>query len=101
MSDFRTPYPTYDVLDKRDSPSWNGQTREAVRERKEDVPPRRFLNPEQWSLLEAISARLGRLPDRVESVRIVPWIDDMLHHNRGGGYRYAEMPPMRDAWRRG
>ena len=31
MSEFRTPYLTYDVLDKWDSPSWNDQTREAVR----------------------------------------------------------------------
>ena len=101
MSDFRTPYPTYNVLDKRDSPSWNGQTREAVRERIEDVPPRRFLNPEEWSLLEAIAGRLVPQPDRDEPVPIVPWIDDMLHHNRGPGYRYADMPPMRDAWRQG
>ena len=27
MSDFRTPYSNYDVLDKWDSPSWNDQTR--------------------------------------------------------------------------
>ena len=31
VSDFRTPYLTYDVLDKWDSPSWNDQTREAIR----------------------------------------------------------------------
>ena len=101
MSEFRTPYPTYDVLDKRDSPSWNGQTREAERERMEDVPPRRFLNPEEWSLLEAIAGRLVPQPDRDEPVPIVPWIDDMLHHDRGPGYRYADMPPMRAAWWQG
>jgi gluconate 2-dehydrogenase subunit 3-like protein len=28
----------------------------------------------------------------------VPWIDDMLHRNRGPGFRYADMPPMREAW---
>lgn len=101
MSDFHTPYLTYDVLDKWDSPSWNDQTREVVGNRLDDVPPRRFLTPEQWSLLEAISARLIPQPDREQPVPITPWIDDMLHRNRSPGYRYADMPPMRDAWRQG
>ena len=101
MSEFRTPYLTYDVLDKWDSPSWNDQTREAVRERIEDVPERRFLTREQWELLEAITARLIPQPEREEPVPIVPWIDDVLHRNESPGYRYADMPPMRDAWRQG
>ena len=101
MSPFETPYPTYNVLDKWDSPSWNNQTREAIRQRLEKVPKRRFLSEEQWSLLEAITARLMPQPDREEPVPIVPWIDDMLHSNRGPGYRYADMPPIRDAWQKG
>jgi hypothetical protein len=101
VSEFETPYLTYDVLDKWDSPSWNDQTREAVRQRLQDVPPRRFLTQEQWDLLEAIAARLMPQPDREEPVPIVPWIDDMLHHNHSPGYRYADMPPMREAWRQG
>ena len=101
MSEFRTPYPTYDVLDKWDSPSWNDQTREAVRQRLDEVPQRRFLTKEQWSLLEAIVARLMPQPEREEPVPIVPWIDDMLHRNHSPGYRYADMPPMREAWKQG
>jgi len=101
MSAFRTPYAGYDVLEKWDSPSWNDQTREAVRKRLDQVPERRFLTEEQWSLLEAIAARLVPQPDRAEPVPIVPWIDDMLHHNHSPGYRYADQPPMREAWRRG
>ena len=101
MSEFRTPFLTYDVLDKWDTPSWNDQTREAVRQRLDEVPPRRFLSSEQWSLLEAIVARLLPQPERDEPVPIVPWIDEMLHRNAGPGYRYSDMPPMRDAWRQG
>jgi len=101
VSEFRTPFLTYDVLDKRDSPSWNDQTREAVRQRLEEVPKRRFFTGEQWALLEAICGRLMPQPDREEPVPIVPWIDDMLHRNEGPGYRYADMPPMREAWRQG
>jgi gluconate 2-dehydrogenase subunit 3-like protein len=99
--EFQSPYPDYDVLDKWDTPSWNDQTRAAVAQRLDEVPPRRFLSETQWSLLEAIAARLMPQPDREEPVPIVPWIDDMLHRNAGPGFRYADMPPMRDAWRRG
>jgi len=101
VSGFKTPFPDYDVLEKWDSPSWNDQTREAVRQRLDEVPPRRFLSEEQWSLLEATVARLVPQPERAEPVPIVPWIDDMLHKNETPGYRYADMPPMREAWCRG
>jgi len=101
VTSFRTPYASYDVLDKWDTPSWNEQTREVVRRRLEQVPERRFLTPEHWALLEAIAARLVPQPDREEPVPIVPWIDDLLAGNRGPGYRYDGMPPLRDAWRQG
>ena len=101
MTDFLTPYPAYDVLDKWDTPSWNAQTRAAVSERLDQVPERRFLALEEWTILQAIVDRLVPQPDREEPVPIVPWIDDMLHHNRTPGFRYADMPPMREAWRQG
>lgn len=101
MSEFRTPFPGYDVLDKWDSPSWNDQTRDAVGKRLGEIPERRFLTEAQCSLMEAIAARLIPQPDRDEPVPIAPWIDEMLHENRGPGYRYADMPPLREAWQRG
>jgi hypothetical protein len=101
MNEFETPYPAYDVLDKWESPSWNDQTRRAVRERLQEVPERRFLSENEYSLLEAIVARLVPQPEREEPVPIAPWIDDMLHHNHTPGFRYADMPPMREAWRLG
>ena len=101
MSEFPTPYPAYDVLDKWDSPSWNDQTRDAVKQRLDDVPKREFLTADEWSLLQAIVDRLVPQPDRDEPVPIVPWIDNLLHLNHTPGYRYADMPPMREAWRKG
>jgi len=99
--EFDTPYRDYDVLEKWDSPSWNAQTREVVRRRLEEVPERNFLTEDEWSLLEAVVARLMPQPDRAAPVPITPWIDEMLAENRGPGYRYADMPPLRDAWRQG
>ena len=101
MSDLQTPYRTYDVLDKWDSPSWNEQTRAAIHERLSQIPPRRFLSEEQWLLMEAIAGRLVPQPERDEPVPIVPFVDALLHNNHSPGFRYADMPPMRDAWQQG
>jgi len=41
-------------------------------------------------------------PDRLDNpVPITPWIDRKLDQDSGAGYRFADMPPMREAWRRG
>ena len=101
MSGLGSPYSGYDVLDKRDTQSWNEQTRAVVRRRLEEVPRRRFLSEEEWLLLEAIAARLMPQPDRAAPVPITPWIDQKLAEDRRPGYRYADLPPMRDAWRQG
>ncbi|HUC12264.1 MAG TPA: gluconate 2-dehydrogenase subunit 3 family protein [Stellaceae bacterium] len=99
---FHRRYPTYDVLDKWDSPSWNGQTRTVVKQRLEQVPPRRFLTETEWEILAAICDRLIPQPDRGDRpVPIVPFIDEKLHENQGDGYRYDGLPAMREAWRQG
>src|SRR4051812_31238408 len=51
---FRNRYPTYNVLDKWDSPSWNDRTRAVVEKRLHEVPERRFFSDEEWSLAQAI-----------------------------------------------
>lgn len=102
MSRLATPYPNYDVLAKQQGPSWDDTTRRVITKRLTQVPSRRFFSQEEWELLEAVCARLVPQPDRsLEPVPIVPWVDEKLYRNEGDGYRYEEMPPMRDAWRLG
>ncbi len=102
MSDvFRRRYPTYDVLDKWDSPSWNDQTRAVVKKRLSEVPPRRFLTQTEWDILSAVCDRLIPQTDRNEPVPIVPFIDEKLEKDQGNGYRFDGMPPMREAWQLG
>jgi hypothetical protein len=99
---FHTPYTDYDVLAKRDSPSWDDFTRAVVDRRLSDVPLRRFFTEQQWDTLEAISARLLPQPDRTRApVPITPFIDDRLARARGDGYRYEDLPEIRTAWRLG
>ena len=97
----RSAYPDYEVLSKWRSASWNDQTRAVVSERLDNVPERIFLTQEEFALLEVICARLIPQPDRMPPVPIAPFIDRKLGENRGDGYRYADMPPMREAWRQG
>ncbi|HEX8785280.1 MAG TPA: gluconate 2-dehydrogenase subunit 3 family protein [Telluria sp.] len=94
-------YPGYQVLSKWNSPSFDDTTRRVLTARLDAVPPRRFLDEDEWALLEAVNARLLPQPERTHPIPITPWIDAMLHENRGEGYRHPDVPPLRDAWRRG
>lgn len=99
---FHNRFPTYDVLDKWDTPSWNDQTRAVIRKRLHQIPNRRFLTEAEWGVLSAVCDRLILQPDRADSaVPIAPFIDEKLFKNQGNGYRFEGMPPMREAWRRG
>jgi len=89
------------VLAKWQSVSFDDLTRDVLRRRLTALPPRRFLTQAEWDLLEAIVARLLPQPHDARPVPITPWIDEMLHANRGEGFRHADMPSMRDAWRHG
>jgi Gluconate 2-dehydrogenase subunit 3 len=96
-------YPGYDVLKKRDSPSWNQQTR-AVIDRRLAINPdhHRFLNDTEWRTLRALCDRIvPQPPDREHVVPLAAMIDAKLDRNERDGYRDAGLPPLRDAWRRG
>jgi hypothetical protein len=94
-------YPGYDVLAKWDSPSFDDTTRQVLAQRLGEVPPRRFLDPAEWALLEAVNRRLLPQPERAQAIPITPWIDAMLHDNVGEGFRHPDMPPLRETWRIG
>ena len=100
---FRTPYPSYQVLDKWDTVSFNEATRRVVAHRLEKVPARRFLDADRYALLRAVVDDLLPQPERSEAERIPveAFIDEMLQADRGSGTRYADTPPQREAWRRG
>jgi len=99
----RSPYEDYDVLEKWHSPDWDEPTREVVRRRLEAIPSLRFFTADEARLLDAIVERIIPQPDRrgAERVAIVPWIDEKLFHDWRDGYRYEDVPPLREAWRLG
>jgi hypothetical protein len=100
---FAGRYGHFDVLAKWSSPDWDDPTREVVRRRLEEVPPIRFFTSEEVRILEAVAERILPQHDREQKgrVRITPWIDEKLFEDRRDGYRYEDLPPQREAWRRG
>lgn len=96
-------YPGYDVLQKRNTVSWNDKTREVIDSRLAIDPNRHlFFTDEEWPTIRAICNRI--VPQTTARPRPVPlaaMLDEKLHNNGGDGYRYADLPSMREAWRRG
>lgn len=96
-------YPGYDVLNKRDSVSWNDKTRAVIDQRMAIDPEKhQVFTAEEWPTLCAICARIvPQPPGRAHPAPVAAMVDEKLHTNRADGYRDARLPPMRDAWQRG
>ena len=97
----RYSYPGYDVLAKRDTPSWNAQTRAVVEERLAPPAPG-FFDAVEWRVLVALCARI--LPQPALRDRPVPlpeMIDAQMRSGHGDGYRIDGMPPIGECWRQG
>lgn len=94
-------YPGYDVLAKRNTPSWDKKTREVIDRRlaTPDVP--RFFTSAEWAIADALCRRIVPQTGETDAVSLVALLDAKLLANDGAGFREAEMPYMRDAWRKG
>jgi len=88
-------YPGYDVLAKRDTPSWNEQTRRVIDQRLAMPREPRFCTAAEWPTLEAICARIVSQPATRPPVPLAAMVDAKLFADRGDGYRDARLPPLR------
>jgi hypothetical protein len=96
-------YPGYNVLSKRNSPSWNDQTR-AVIDARVGLDPElhRFCNDTEWKALCAVCAQIIPQPaDRPLKAPIAAMIDQKLFVGKSDGYRDARLPRLSEAWRKG
>lgn len=94
-------YPGYDVMNKRQGPSWNEPTRRAVDERLALAPEPRFFSQDQWRTLNAVCARILPQPLSRPPVPVAALVDGKVFGRRGDGYRDARLPPLQQAWRIG
>lgn len=96
-----TRYPGYDVLNKRDTPSWDAITREVVEERLCTPRQPRFFNPQEWEAVRALCDCVVAQPDDRLPVPVAAMLDTRLFNGEGDGWRDARMPGLRGAWRNG
>lgn len=102
MSTAHRRFPGYDVLAKRDTPSWNEQTRRVIDERLHIRNAPLFFTEDEWLTLCAVCDRLmPQLPGAHRPIPVAAMIDRKMHRGEGDGYRLADMPPMGEAWRQG
>lgn len=94
-------YPGYDVLGKRDTPSWNEASRRVIDARLAVADEPRFFDAEQWRTLRAICDRMVPQPANREAVPVAALVDRKMANNELDGFRPATMPRMQEAWRRG
>ncbi|MDI3305758.1 MAG: gluconate 2-dehydrogenase subunit 3 family protein [Acetobacteraceae bacterium] len=100
MADPRARYRGYDVLDKRDTPSWNDADREVLDARLAVAPEdRNFFTAEEWVTVKAVCDRITPQTDRHPRIPVAALLDRKMHENRADGYRRASLPPMQEAWR--
>lgn len=99
----RDLFPGYDVLSKRDTPSWNEQTRRVIERRLATDPDFHcFFSDVEWKTLRALCGRIVPQPqERLQLVPLAAMVDHKMAENAADGYRHVQMPSMQEAWRRG
>jgi hypothetical protein len=94
-------FPGYDVLAKRNTPSWNETTRRVIDRRLAISREPRFFSEAEWQTLNAICDRVMPQPKNRAPVPLAAMIDQKMFENKTDGYRDYRLPKMQDAWRCG
>lgn len=93
----RGRYPDYDVLATVEH--WDALTRRVVLDRVANVPEIRFFDEAQTRTLRAFcDVVTGQ--DREPRVPVLEMVDAKLDAGRLDGFRYVDMPPDPETWRR-
>ena len=93
-------YPGYDVLSKRDGPSWNDKTREVIDARLATEPRPEFFSDDEWKTLVALCDRVMPQPQARRQAPLAAYVDRQLRQGKKKGYRFAGMPQPGEAWKR-
>ena len=96
-------YPGYDVLSKRNSVSWNDQTRKVIDARLAVDPEfHQFCDDAEWKTLRAVCAQIIPQPaSRSRKAPIAAMVDRKLHSGSNDGYCDSRLPEQDRAWRLG
>jgi hypothetical protein len=105
-SDYRPPagYPSYsgyDVLDKRNSPSWDDATRAVLDARIAIADEPAWCSAAEWRVLRALCDVIVPQPAHRPAVPLAALVDRKIAAGHSDGYRHARLPPLQRAWRIG
>ncbi len=95
------PFPAYDVLAKRDTPSWNEQTREVVDRRLALTIAEGVLSDTQLATLRAIAARMCPDPPERPATTTLAMVMHKIAEDEGDGHRPECLPRTAECWHRG
>lgn len=93
-------FPTYDVLAKRDTPSWNDKTREVVDHRLSLTVPPDALSECQLATLRKLVARVVPDPEGRSPTTTLAMMAHRINEDIGDGFRHHALPRLADCWRR-
>jgi hypothetical protein len=94
-------FPDYDVLAKRDTPSWNQRTRDVIDERIALQVADGVLTPTQIATLRVVVQRLCPDPPRRPPTTTLAMVVDKIARDDNGGHRHHLLPRTAECWRRG
>ncbi|WP_419825450.1 gluconate 2-dehydrogenase subunit 3 family protein [Sphingomonas sp.] len=94
-------FPGYDVLAKRDTPSWNDKTREVVDERLAMGERADVLDAVGRDVLRALAIRVLPQPEGRPPTNMVAMLLDKIGKDDGEGFRHHRLPKVAEAWTRG
>lgn len=94
-------FPDYDVLSKRQGPSWNDKTREVIARRLSIGSQPKFFTADEFLTVLAVADRIVPQPPTRSAIPVAGLVDHKLHLAQSDGYRLAGTPGDREAWRRG
>lgn len=93
-------FPDYDVLTKRNSPSWNEKTREVIDTRLAQAVPVGVMSATQLATLKRLVERICPDPDGRPPTNTVALVARRIADNECDGYRHHALPAMRHCWLR-
>ncbi|HQT77867.1 MAG TPA: gluconate 2-dehydrogenase subunit 3 family protein, partial [Rhodopila sp.] len=94
-------YPGYDVLSKRQTPSWNEQTRRVIDQRLAVPREPRFFTEHEFATVGVLANHIVPQPKHRPPIPVAPLVDTKLLEDKQDGYRQEGMPREREAWQRG
>ncbi|MGR3198830.1 MAG: gluconate 2-dehydrogenase subunit 3 family protein [Paracoccus sp. (in: a-proteobacteria)] len=93
-------YPGYDVMSKRNGPSWNDKTRQVVDDRLATPRGPRFFSKTEYRTVESLADRIVPQPRRHDPIPVADLVDARLLAGGQDGFRHLGMPPPGKGWRR-